>query len=61
MVGVLAGLIHHVEDSGVVVFEISKTDFFALQPNPVYLAYNPNKTSVTYAGVELSSGDSVLS
>ena len=61
LVGVLAGLIHHVEDSGVVVFEISKTDFFALQPNPVYLAYNPNKTSVTYAGVELSSGDSVLS
>lgn len=61
LVGVLAGLIDHVEDSGVVVFKISNTDFFAIDTNPVYLAYNPNKESVEYNSAQLASGASVLS
>jgi hypothetical protein len=60
LVGVMAGLIHHVEDSGVVVFEISKTDFFAESKEPVYLAYNPNDSATKYLDREILSGESIL-
>jgi hypothetical protein len=61
LVGVMGGIIHHVEDSGVVVFEISKTDFFADSKEPVYLAYNPNQSTTRYLDQEIFSGESVLS
>jgi hypothetical protein len=60
LVGVMGGLIHHIEDSGVVVFEISKTDFFADSKTPVYLAYNPNDSATNYLGQTIESGESVL-
>ncbi len=60
LVGVMAGLISSVEASGVVVFEISKTDFFGDNKAPVYLAYNPNKTSAEFKGKSINSGEAVL-
>jgi hypothetical protein len=56
----MAGLIHHIEDSGVVVFEISKTDFFADSKVPVYLAYNPNEVAAKYLEQSIEPGESVL-
>ncbi len=60
LVGVMSSLISSVESSGVMVFEISKTDFFPLTPTRVLLAYNPTKTTQSYQGKEIPSGGSVL-
>jgi len=60
LVGVMAGLIHHIEDSGIIVFEISKTDFFSDSNKPIYLAYNPNKSVTKYLDQEINSGESIL-
>jgi hypothetical protein len=60
LVGVMGGLIHHIEDSGIVVFEISKTDFFADSKVPVYLAYNPNESATKYLDQAIEPGESIL-
>jgi len=60
LVGVLAGLIYSIESTGVVVFEISKTDFFPLKPDKVLLAYNPSDADQSYEGHTLKSGESVI-
>jgi hypothetical protein len=60
LVGVLGGLISSVESNGVIVFEISKTDFFPANPTPRFLAYNSSETAQTYKDYSLQSGESVL-
>ena len=60
LVGVLAGLISSIESNGIIVFEISKTDFFPTTPTPRFLAYNSSETTQTYKDHSLLSGESVL-
>ena len=60
LVGVMAGIISSVEPSGVIIFEISKTDFFGDKKVPVYLAYNPNKETTLCKGKSISSGQALL-
>ncbi|MEI6407234.1 MAG: hypothetical protein WCO85_06880 [Actinomycetes bacterium] len=60
LVGVMSGLISKVEPTGVVVFEISKTDFFPVSPRSVFLAYNPTKAAQSFQGKSLASGESRL-
>jgi hypothetical protein len=59
-VGVLAGLISSVEASGLVIFDISKTDFYSTSKAPVYLAYNPTKDVITYKSMAIQSGEANL-
>jgi len=60
LVGVLAGLISSVEASGLVIFDISKTDFYSTSKAPVYLAYNPTKDVITYKSMAIQSGEANL-
>lgn len=60
LVGVLSGLIHSVQSNGVVVFEISKTDFFSKSKARTYLAYNPTKIAQIYEDSSINPGKASL-
>jgi len=60
LVGVMSSLISSVESSGVVIFEISKTDFYPTERKSVFLAYNPTKSSQVFKGKSIPSGASEL-
>lgn len=61
LIGILSGLIHSVESNGVVVFDISKTDFFSSAKTKTILAYNPMETAQIFRGVSIEPGKASMS